>query len=269
VVSEAEMLNDARDEVANDVTSPVVKAESEKTDAEPKLVESDKKTDHNTEKAKTGSGETGNENKKTLTVPSVAASDVVAGNLDIAADSDGLTTLLTKEKQKQDAQKDLAKGETIASNGKELEVAQSEANRKSKRNEEAERKRLTEEPQRAASISRIPAQETAYELAEEAVVDRTNAQFPGGDDKLRSFIARKKNYTNVMREQNLSGVIAVTFDVEADGRVSNARIKSGENGQFKADALRVVRSMPKWKPATVNDEPIKSMVTLELIYGEE
>ena len=271
-IAELESPSDVENDEVDDAAASTVREESEKESAEPKLAEAAKKaSDKNDELANGNSGKAGISDTKNQGVsPTKPKTEDAEANMDAAADKDGLTALLAKEKQMQDVQKELAKAEAITRKEEELAAAQSaESVRKNKRSNEAERKRQMDDERSAAGVARKAAQEAIYEASEGANIPKTNAQFPGGDDKLRNFISRKKNYTNVMREQNLTGVIAVTFDVEHDGRVSNARIKSGENGQFKADALRVIRSMPKWEPATLNGEPIKSTVTLELIYGEE
>ncbi|MBI1288093.1 MAG: hypothetical protein GC178_11025, partial [Flavobacteriales bacterium] len=59
-------------------------------------------------------------------------------------------------------------------------------------------------------------------------------------------------------------------DIEPDGRVTNAKVKSGVNGPLNEDALRVVRSMPKWNPAKdASGENIRSSRTVVIKYGED
>jgi len=95
------------------------------------------------------------------------------------------------------------------------------------------------------------------------------AKFPEGDIALYKFIDRKKIYTDAMKALNLNGAVTVSFDIEPDGRVSNAKVKSGENGLMNEDALRVVRSMPSWKPAKdSNGNAIRSSKTVVVKYGE-
>lgn len=97
-----------------------------------------------------------------------------------------------------------------------------------------------------------------------------SARYPGGDMAMYKFIARKKNYTDAMKAQDLKGAVSVTFDIEPDGRVANAKVKSGANGLLNEDALRVVRSMPKWRPAQdANGENTRSSRTVVVKYGED
>ncbi|MCB0756272.1 MAG: TonB family protein, partial [Flavobacteriales bacterium] len=93
------------------------------------------------------------------------------------------------------------------------------------------------------------------------------ATFPGGEIKMYRFIERKKNYTEAMQNQGLEGTVTVSFDIESDGRVSNVRLKKGVNGILDEDAIRVVRSMPKWDPAIENGIAVKSSKSVVVKYG--
>ena len=97
----------------------------------------------------------------------------------------------------------------------------------------------------------------------------SSAKFPEGDIAMYKFIDRKKIYTDAMKALNLDGAVTISFDIEPDGRISNAKIKTGKNGLMNEDALRIVRSMPSWKPAKdANGETIRSSKTIVVKYGE-
>ncbi len=100
--------------------------------------------------------------------------------------------------------------------------------------------------------------------------DRTRAaKYPGGDMAMYKFIERKKVYTPAMQAQGMNGAVSVTFDIEPDGRVANAKVKSGVFGPLNEDALRVVRSMPNWQPAqNASGENIRSTRTVVVTYGQ-
>jgi len=94
------------------------------------------------------------------------------------------------------------------------------------------------------------------------------AKYPGGDMAMYKFIEKKKNYTEAMKAQKISGKVTINFEIDENGRVQNATVVNGINGLADEDALRVVRSMPKWKPATENGEPVPSNKTVIVRYGE-
>lgn len=96
----------------------------------------------------------------------------------------------------------------------------------------------------------------------------TAAKYPGGDIMMYQFLEKKKNYPEALRAQGIKGNVTVTFKVEEDGSISNPQIKKGVNGILDADALRIVRSMPKWSPATENGVPVSSNKSVVIKYGE-
>jgi protein TonB len=135
-----------------------------------------------------------------------------------------------------------------------------------------ERKRKAEES--ASEATQAALLESAAIAAEQAELEADYqeqskaAQFPGGDIKMYKFIERKKNYTQAMQSQGLAGAVTITFDIEPDGRVTNARVKRGINGLLDEDALRIVRSMPKWSPAKEGGQNVKSTRSVVVKYGD-
>ena len=121
-----------------------------------------------------------------------------------------------------------------------------------------------------SSKRKLEEQGNQMEAERQALSDQAGAaKFPEGDIALYKFIDRKKIYTDAMKALNLNGAVTVSFDIEPDGRVSNAKVKSGENGLMNEDALRVVRSMPSWKPAKdLNGNAVRSSKTVVVKYGE-
>jgi TonB family protein len=216
-------------------------------------------------------GTTGVENKSLDAVktanPNVKdadrAGDIAAKTKSISADAN-----LAQEKQSQ----------TKATTSAQIENQKnSEKKAKETLTKEAESRatagRMREESQKAQSEKYDSAYEPSASPAAAQQISTNSdlsAKFPGGDAALSKFIEKKKTYPETLREQKVSGTISVWFDIETDGKVTNARIKTGENGVLTEDALRVVRSMPNWK-AALNEEgqPIKSSRTVVIKYGPE
>ncbi len=103
---------------------------------------------------------------------------------------------------------------------------------------------------------------------EEEPASPVDAKYPGGDMAMYKFIEKKKDYTEAMRVQDLRGVVVVNFDIEPDGRVANAKVKTGVTGLLNEDALRVVRSMPDWSPAQKGGNAVRSSRSVAVKYGE-
>lgn len=81
-------------------------------------------------------------------------------------------------------------------------------------------------------------------------------QFVGGADSLTRYLAENYTLPN-MGERVYKGTILVEFVVEASGKVSNPKVILGLYPLLDAEALRVVSSMPPWKPAEKDGKPVR------------
>jgi TonB family protein len=80
--------------------------------------------------------------------------------------------------------------------------------------------------------------------------------FPGGDAALLDYIAANTRYPETAKEQNIQGKIIVRFCVNPDGGVSLVSILKGVSPDLNAEALRVVNSLPAFKPGRQGGEPV-------------
>ncbi|MBM3919431.1 MAG: energy transducer TonB [Sphingomonadales bacterium] len=72
--------------------------------------------------------------------------------------------------------------------------------------------------------------------------------FPGGDQALLEYMAKNTKYPPLARENGLQGIVVVTFVVDERGRIKDAQVLRGIGGGCDEEAMRVVQSMPHWKP---------------------
>lgn len=75
--------------------------------------------------------------------------------------------------------------------------------------------------------------------------------FPGGEGKLYEYLGKTK-YPPIARENNIQGRVYVSFIVDKDGKIKDAKVLRGIGGGCDEEALRMVRSMPDWKPGRQN-----------------
>ncbi len=80
-------------------------------------------------------------------------------------------------------------------------------------------------------------------------------EFPGGVVALRKFIQDNFNF-GLIGEMNIQGSIYVRFIVNNSGKVDNAQIVRGVAPLLDDEALRVVNSLPDFKPGTQNGKPV-------------
>lgn len=76
--------------------------------------------------------------------------------------------------------------------------------------------------------------------------------YPGGEAAMFAFVARNFKFPRIDLEQGIKGIIYVGFTISTEGLVENVQIKRGIAPASNAEALRVVKSMPKWEPGVQN-----------------
>lgn len=82
-------------------------------------------------------------------------------------------------------------------------------------------------------------------------------QYPGGNTALLGCIAKNLRYPKEASEQNLQGVAMTAFIIEKNGRVSDVKVINDVHPLFKEEAIRVIKSLKKFKPGTVNGKPVR------------
>jgi len=111
-------------------------------------------------------------------------------------------------------------------------------------------------------------EEVQVEQKEEEVfvVVEEMPEFPGGIKALRTFLAQAVKYPVVAQENGIQGKVYVNFVVNKDGTVSNAKIARGVDPALDAEALRVVSTLPKWKPGKQRGVPVRVSYTVPISF---
>lgn len=119
-------------------------------------------------------------------------------------------------------------------------------------------------------IDVAPVIETAAEEEEDEAqvffIVEEMPEFPGGDLALRKYIANSIKYPVIAQENGIQGKVYVTFVVGKDGSVANARIARGVDPSLDKEALRVVNSLPKWKPGKQRGKPVNVSYTVPINF---
>ena len=99
------------------------------------------------------------------------------------------------------------------------------------------------------------------------VVDEP-ASFPGGPAALKKYIEDNLNYPQVAKDAGLQGKCYLQFIVSMNGNVSNVKIKRGVTDcpECDAEAIRLVKGMPKWIPAKLNGRNVNSTFSLPIFF---
>ena len=113
----------------------------------------------------------------------------------------------------------------------------------------------------------------APEVEEEEVVEaevftivEEMPEFPGGMQKLAEYLAKNIKYPQMARESGIQGKVFITFVVEPDGSVSNVQVLRSLGGGCDEEAVRVVKSMPKWKPGKQRGKAVRVSYNLPVNF---
>ena len=84
--------------------------------------------------------------------------------------------------------------------------------------------------------------------------------------KIMQFIARKTKYPPIAKENNIMGRVFVSFVVDKSGKVTNVKILRGVDKYLDAEAVRVVSSLPKFKPGKQRGKPVKVQYNVPISF---
>ncbi len=91
-------------------------------------------------------------------------------------------------------------------------------------------------------------------------------EFPGGDLGLMKYIQKNVRYPAIAKEYNITGKVYVSFIVDKTGSVTNVKIVRGVDKNLDAEALRVVKSLPKYTPGRQMGRPVRVMFTIPINF---
>jgi TonB family protein len=93
-----------------------------------------------------------------------------------------------------------------------------------------------------------------------------NASYPGGMQALIDYMTDHMEYPAEAKANGVEGKIMISFQVEADGSITNAEVVKSLDPECDEAAINIVRNMPKWEPATKNGVAIASKMVLPVMF---
>lgn len=110
--------------------------------------------------------------------------------------------------------------------------------------EEETKKRTTNVEAEGNGIDGI--EEKCFDVVEEM------PSFPGGVGALNNWLANNLQYPETAKDTGVQGRVIIKFIIEKDGSISNAKVSRSLDTDLDNEALRLVKSMPKWNPGKQN-----------------
>ncbi len=120
----------------------------------------------------------------------------------------------------------------------------------------------------AIEVIEVPEEEEPEEPEIFTIVEQMPV-FPGGEVELMRYIRKNIKYPPIARENNIEGLVVVTFVVEPTGSISNIKVLRDIGGGCGSEAVRIIRSMPSWKPGKQRGKPVKVQYNLPIRFKLE
>ena len=111
--------------------------------------------------------------------------------------------------------------------------------------------------------------EEVQEVKEENVVFEVVEQmpsFPGGDAALMEYLSKNTKYPSVAEENGIQGRVVCTFVVETNGSITDVKVVRAVDPALDREAVRVIKSMPKWIPGKQNGKAVRVKYTVPVNF---
>ncbi len=94
-----------------------------------------------------------------------------------------------------------------------------------------------------------------------------SAVFSGGFAEMNKFLADNIKYPEQAVKDSVQGKVMLSFVVETDGSISDVKILRGLSEECDAEAVRVIKSMPKWEPAKNKGKKVRQEFVLPVTFN--
>ena len=126
------------------------------------------------------------------------------------------------------------------------------------------------EGMRVAQAMEVPQESKAADAVSDTVYTApdTEPQFPGGTQALINYIAQNIKYPAEALKAKKEGRAIVKFVIDADGGISDVAIlRSTGDATLDAEAVRVIKSLPRWTPGTLGGKPVRVRYNIPLTFN--
>ena len=106
----------------------------------------------------------------------------------------------------------------------------------------------------------VSADNTIHDVAEQM------PSFPGGQAAMMNYVSKSIRYPAVAEESGIQGRVIVSFVVEKDGSISGAKVVKGLDPSLDKEALRIIRSMPRWTPGRQGGKPVRVKYSVPITF---
>ena len=113
----------------------------------------------------------------------------------------------------------------------------------------------------------MTAQDSGQEGVKSSEVSQQSPSFPGGEKLLSSFLSANIRYPYIAEKEEIQGRVMVQFNVMPDGTITNVKVIESVHPSLNKEAVRVVKSMPRWIPGKDKEgKPIIVPFTMPITF---
>ena len=126
----------------------------------------------------------------------------------------------------------------------------------------------SEETNQAVEIKYVPVAVEEEEPEEQTIFEVVEQmpEFPGGQAALMQYLAKNIKYPTIAQENGTQGRVTVQFVVNRDGSIVDAKVLRGVDPYLDKEAIRVISSMPKWKPGMQRGKAVRVKYTVPVMF---
>lgn len=99
------------------------------------------------------------------------------------------------------------------------------------------------------------------------VVAQEMPQYPGGTQALMQYIGSTTKYPPMAMENDIEGTVYISFVVDYKGQVGRVQVVRSVNRLLDNEAVRVIKSLPEWKPGKQNGKPVNVQFTVPIKFA--
>ena len=127
----------------------------------------------------------------------------------------------------------------------------------------------SEETNQAVEIKYVPVAVEEEEPEEQTIFEVVEQmpEFPnGGMAGLMQYLSKNIKYPTIAQENGTQGRVTVQFVVNRDGSIVDAKVLRGVDPYLDKEAIRVISSMPKWKPGMQRGKAVRVKYTVPVMF---
>ncbi|GAB2795569.1 energy transducer TonB [Rhabdobacter roseus] len=118
-------------------------------------------------------------------------------------------------------------------------------------------------PGRGTVVEAAPAPEQIFTVVEQ------QPEYPGGAAEMYKYLSKHIKYPPAASRANISGKVFLTFVVNTDGSIQDVSVLKGLGFGCDEEAMRVVKTMPKWKPGKQSGRSVRVKFNLPISFTLE